>query len=136
MKDWEAAYIAGIIDGEGSILLTRIHKNEYRRPCITIASTDIELLEFVQSIIGGAIVKKKNYKPTIHKNSFTLSVKSKRDVLYTLRCIYPYLRVYVKKRRAIYILDNYDLVTKRNGKYKAEEKLEKIKFEEVFFNLE
>ncbi|WP_404445233.1 LAGLIDADG family homing endonuclease [Sutcliffiella horikoshii] len=135
MKDWEAAYIAGIIDGEGSILLTRIHKNEFRRPCITIASTDIELLEFVQSIIGGAIVRKKNYKPTIHKNSFSLNVKSKRDVLNTLKYIYPYLRVEVKKRRAIYILDNYELVTKRNGKYKLEEQINKTKFEEAFFNL-
>ncbi|WP_404347668.1 LAGLIDADG family homing endonuclease [Sutcliffiella horikoshii] len=135
MKDWEAAYIAGIIDGEGSILLTRIHKNEFRHPCITIASTDIELLEFVQSIIGGAIVRKKNYKPTIHKNSFSLNVKSKRDVLNTLKCIHPYLRVYVKKRRAIYILDNYDSVTKRNGKYKTVEILEKVRFEEEFFNL-
>lgn len=135
MKDWEAAYIAGIVDGEGSILLTRIHRNEFRRPCITIASTDIELLEFVQSIIGGVIVRKKNYKPTIHKNSFALNLKSKRDVLYTLKCIYPYLRVYVKKRRALYILENYDSVTRRNGKYKNEEKLEKMKFEEIFFNL-
>lgn len=31
MKDWEAAYIAGIIDGEGTITLTRMHRNEHRR---------------------------------------------------------------------------------------------------------
>ncbi|MFJ7728371.1 hypothetical protein ACIQXV_19755 [Neobacillus sp. NPDC097160] len=44
MESWEAAYVAGIIDGEGSITLTRMHENEHRRPCITIASTDKELL--------------------------------------------------------------------------------------------
>ena len=44
MLKWEASYIAGIIDGEGSITLTRMHNNEHRRPCITIASTDKELL--------------------------------------------------------------------------------------------
>ncbi|MGG3467989.1 LAGLIDADG family homing endonuclease [Neobacillus pocheonensis] len=44
---WEAAYIAGIIDGEGSISLTRMHENEHRRPCITIASTDKELLLYI-----------------------------------------------------------------------------------------
>ncbi|MEH7382987.1 LAGLIDADG family homing endonuclease [Bacillus sp. JJ1533] len=44
MKEWEASYIAGIIDGEGSISLTRMHGKEHRRPCISIASTDLELL--------------------------------------------------------------------------------------------
>lgn len=30
MVGWEAAYVAGIIDGEGSISLTRMHENEHR----------------------------------------------------------------------------------------------------------
>ncbi|MBT2687472.1 LAGLIDADG family homing endonuclease [Bacillus sp. ISL-47] len=47
MNNWEAAYIAGIIDGEGTITLTRMHASEHRRPCITIASTDMELLAFL-----------------------------------------------------------------------------------------
>jgi hypothetical protein len=42
---WEVAYLAGMIDGEGSITLTRMHDKEHRRPCITVASTDYELLE-------------------------------------------------------------------------------------------
>ena len=29
MYDWEASYIAGIIDGEGSITLTRWHTKEH-----------------------------------------------------------------------------------------------------------
>ncbi|MEB6548828.1 LAGLIDADG family homing endonuclease [Heyndrickxia sporothermodurans] len=55
MKKWEASYVAGIIDGEGSITLTRMHEKENRRPCITIASTDKELLIYIQSITGGTI---------------------------------------------------------------------------------
>jgi len=47
MESWEASYIAGIIDGEGTITLTKLHEKEHRRPCITIASTDKELLEYV-----------------------------------------------------------------------------------------
>lgn len=73
MKAWEAAYIAGIIDGEGSISLTRMHKNEFRRPCITISSTDKELLIFIQTLTGGLITNKKNYNPDRHKNSFHYS---------------------------------------------------------------
>jgi hypothetical protein len=29
MENWEASYIAGIIDGEGSITLTRMHEKEH-----------------------------------------------------------------------------------------------------------
>ncbi|WP_240050867.1 hypothetical protein [Metabacillus litoralis] len=71
MEIWEVAYLAGIIDGEGSITLTKIHKNENRRPCITIASTDIELLSYTHSLTGGVISSKKNYNPDKHKDSFT-----------------------------------------------------------------
>ncbi|OOP66933.1 hypothetical protein BWZ43_18410 [Heyndrickxia oleronia] len=60
MEKWEAAYVAGIIDGEGSITLTRMHEKEHRRPCITIASTDKELLIYIQSLTRGIIINKKN----------------------------------------------------------------------------
>jgi len=46
MTELELAYLAGIIDGEGSIMLLKYHKSEYPSPCISISSTDIELLEW------------------------------------------------------------------------------------------
>ena len=64
--------------------ITRIHVNEYRRPCISIASTDIELLLYVQSLIGGIIINKKNYSPDKYKDSFTLMIKKKSEVFQTL----------------------------------------------------
>ncbi|NUH86154.1 hypothetical protein HUN92_21085 [Bacillus firmus] len=73
MESFEAAYNAGIIDGEGTITLTRMHASEHRRPCITIASTDKELLVYLHTLTGGTIINKKNYKPGIHKNSFSLN---------------------------------------------------------------
>jgi hypothetical protein len=71
MESWEAAYIAGIIDGEGTITLTRMHEKEHRRPCITIASTDKELLIYLQTLTVGTINNKitiipKNIKIPIH----------------------------------------------------------------------
>ncbi|WP_291651355.1 hypothetical protein [Clostridium sp.] len=41
MTETEKAYIAGIIDGEGSVMLQRIHKNEHPSPCVSIASTTL-----------------------------------------------------------------------------------------------
>jgi LAGLIDADG-like domain len=135
MLKWEAAYIAGIIDGEGSIILTRMHDKENRRPGITIASTDKELLLYVQSLIGGTIINKKNYNPEKHKNSYTLNITKKKEVFPALKQISPFLRVNKKRLRARWILEQYDSVTVRNGKYTSEELAKKIAFEDAFFKL-
>ncbi|MGC4377682.1 LAGLIDADG family homing endonuclease [Fictibacillus sp. Mic-4] len=135
MKSWEASYIAGIIDGEGSITLTRMHEKEHRRPCISISSTDKDLLIYIQSLTGGVINNKKNYKPEKHKNSYTLYIKKKEEVFTILRLILPYLRVNQKRDRARWILENYDSVTPRNGKYNKESLRKKLKFEEYFFKI-
>ena len=52
MTETEKAYIAGIIDGEGSIMLQKIHSNEHPSPCISIASTTLELLKWIKETIG------------------------------------------------------------------------------------
>ena len=52
MTDVEKAYITGIIDGEGSIILIKLHSNELPSPCILIASTTLELLTYIKSVIG------------------------------------------------------------------------------------
>jgi len=49
--------------------------------------------------------------------------------------IYQFLRVQQKKKRAEFILNHYNLVTKRNGKYTQKELERKKKFEEDFFDL-
>ena len=135
MECWEAAYIAGIIDGEGTITLTRLHQKEHRRPCITIASTDKELLDYVQTITKGTINNKKNYDSKRHKDSYTLNIKNKGCVLKLLNIITPYLRVDKKRNRALWILENYEMVTPRNGKYTEELMKKKIMFEEEFFKI-
>lgn len=136
MEKWEAAYIAGIIDGEGSITLTKMHQRENRRPCISISSTDKELLIYIQEIVGGGTINnKKNYNPDKHKDSYTLYFKKKKDVYSILEKIYPFLRVTQKKRRAYWILNKYDSVTPRNGKYNEGLLKSKQLFEEQFFKL-
>lgn len=135
LEKWEASYIAGIIDGEGSITLTRMHENEFRRPLVSIASTDKDLLIYLKTLTGGLITNKKNYKPEKHKNSFTLSIKKKEDVFKTLIYITPFLKIQQKKKRAEWILEQYDQVTPRNGKYSVDLLEAKFLFEKHFFEL-
>ena len=42
----DAAYIAGLIDGEGTVTLSRRHRNENRQLVVSISNTDRPLLEF------------------------------------------------------------------------------------------
>jgi hypothetical protein len=46
------AYIAGLIDGEGTITLTREHRGENRRLVVSIANTELALLNFVRQPVG------------------------------------------------------------------------------------
>ena len=135
MKEWEASYIAGIIDGEGTISLTRMHKGEFRRPCISISSTDKELLIYIKSLPDGVINNKKNYNPERHKDSYTLTIKKKEKVFEVLEKTPPYLRVNKKRARALWILRFYDNVSRRNGKYSPTLLKQKLQFEEEFFQL-
>ncbi|NLK34541.1 MAG: hypothetical protein GX301_03705 [Gracilibacteraceae bacterium] len=126
----ERAYIAGIIDGEGSIMLTKFHKNQFPSPCITVSSTSLELLEWVKAKSGlGSIKSKKNYNPISHKDSYTYIVRYDKAIS-LLKEIEPYLIIEQKKHRAQMILNEYKKLTPRNGKYSEE----LLKQKEEFLN--
>jgi len=63
LNEVEKAYIAGIIDGEGSIMLSKFHKNQYPSPCVSVASTDKELLLYSKNTIKKIIIKKNTKTP-------------------------------------------------------------------------
>ena len=135
MTNTEKAYIAGIIDGEGSIMLTKFHKNQYHSPCISVASTDLELLDWLKFKVGsGKITRKKNYNTSKHKDSFTYSLIYDAAIELLIE-IQPYLIIQKKKSRAKYIIDNYKKLTIRNGKYNKEQKILKENFYRGFMEL-
>ena len=135
MTQTEKAYIAGIIDGEGSIMLQRIHKNEYPSPCVSIASTTIELLEFIKFTIGkGVISKKKNYNSDKHKDCYSYILK-RNDAISLLIDIYPYLIIPAKKKRAELIISTYKSITPRNGYYTKEMLITKENFYNEFMSI-
>ena len=114
----EAAYIAGLIDGEGSIGLLRKHRGENRQLVVSISNNDFALLRYVLDVTGvGKITSKKPAKIK-HTPSKTYTVTN-RQALELLRQITPMLRTY-KRARAELILEKYLTLTPRNGKYSAE----------------
>jgi len=129
----DAAYIAGLIDGEGTVTLTRKHKNENRQLCVSISSTEIGLLDFVLAVTGVGKITNKQASKSHHAHSYAYAVYN-RQALALLEIILPYLKSY-KRERAALILKEYLIVTPRNGKYTAEILARKKKFEQTMFSI-
>lgn len=123
----DAAYIAGIVDGEGTITLSATHREENRRLVIAISNTERALLQFIKRTVGaGHITNKRTYSPR-HAPSYTYQIGA-RQALALLGQIAPYLRTY-KSARAGLLLRDYIRLTPRNGKYDPQTMLERKEFE-------
>ena len=128
LEQTDAAYIAGIIDGEGTVTLSRRHLSENRHLVISISNTDRPLLEYVMNSVGvGKITGKKTYQ-SHHTASYTYSI-SNRQALALLKQILPYLKTY-KAKRSVLILRDYIRLTPRNGSYTPEVKKARDDFEQ------
>lgn len=135
MTDTEKAYLAGIVDGEGSIMLIRFHKNQYPSPCVSISSTDLELLKWIKKTAKmGRIINKKNYNKERHLDSYTYRVIYD-DAIKLLKDIAPYLIIKRKRLRAQHIILKYKEVTIRNGRYNDKQRLAKEQFYTDFMAL-
>ncbi len=76
LTDPEAAYIAGIVDGEGTVSLVRHHGTENRRAVVSVANTEHDLLAYLKATIGaGRITRKRVAKDhhTVRKQLFRYS---------------------------------------------------------------
>ena len=115
LSETDAAYIAGLVDGEGTITLTRKHRNENQQLCVSISSTERQLREFVLNISGVVKITNKRTTSARHAPSFTFAVYN-RQALDLIKQILPWLKSY-KLQRAALILQDYIPLTPRNGKY-------------------
>ena len=122
-----AAYLAGLVDGEGTVTLTRQHRNEKRRVVVCISNNELDILRFALDKIGaGRITTKRTYNER-HADSFTYHITS-RQALDLLTQIAPYMKSY-KARRADLTLKHYVRLTPRNGKYLPDIAKEREHFE-------
>jgi hypothetical protein len=116
LKEVEKAYIAGIVDGEGTVTLAKHHKNETPVPYVSVANNNLELLEWIRSKADGWITAKRKNKPH-HHASYAWYIRQDRALRF-LNEIKKYL--IVKKPQADLITGQYKKVTHRAGKYSPE----------------
>jgi hypothetical protein len=129
----DAAYLAGLLDGEGTIALSRRHANEHRHLVLSISSTEPELLRWAASATGVGKITRKRTVSERHATGLTYSV-SNRQALSVLAQVAPFLRSY-KRFRARLALDKYVELTPRNGKYSHEIETLRRAFEQEFMAL-
>jgi hypothetical protein len=127
----ERAYLAGLIDGEGTITLARKYRGAHRHLLVSISSTERSVLVWVQKVVGaGRITTKRVYKPG-HTPSYTYAI-SNAQALALLKQVVSHLRSY-KRRRAELVLDRYRALTPRNGRYSPELLQQREQFINEFF---
>lgn len=107
-KDTDLAYIAGIVDGEGTVGVTKVKRPENRcgysfLPLLSIINTDRAMLEYINDIFGGiSTISERNGGNTfnIKQNKTCYCIFSRRTEKNNkiLTAIYPYMRI--KKKNA------------------------------------
>ena len=104
LTDKEIGYIAGLIDGEGSICLHKCtwkHKNvAYYRPFIKIANSNLPVLIWVKNKLGVGSIKMDKKETNKWKSAYTLNF-SANMIRSFLPCIIDSL--IIKKEQAILI---------------------------------
>lgn len=133
VEEKDCIYAAGLIDGEGTITLSRLHAScRFRAPVVSVSSTTRQLLEFLQVTFGGAICTHKTYKAH-HKPHWSWRV-ARNDAINFLRNVSPHLKEPEKRRRAELLVHVYPKLTPRNGRYSETGLHQKIAFEDTFFH--
>ena len=105
MTNSDAAYIAGLFDGEGSVDFAKRKEKKrgkiytVQRILMRIEMTDEDVLNWVHEKLGVGTVRKRNRSPSIKahwKDRWVYSVRF-REALYVCKLIWPYAQVKLQK---------------------------------------
>ena len=87
----EAAYLAGLIDGEGTVTLSRKHAGDMRQLVVSISNTELPILEFALLSVGAGKLTRKRTERAHHTPSYAYALWN-RQALALLAQIDPSLR--------------------------------------------
>jgi hypothetical protein len=99
---------------------------------VSIANTEIQLLEFVLERVGAGKITRKRVVSDQHTPSVTYSIAN-RQALNLLGQTHPFMRSYKRDRTAL-VLDLYLRAVPRNGKYTHDMDQFRSEFEHQFFS--
>ncbi|SEQ05626.1 LAGLIDADG family homing endonuclease [Piscibacillus halophilus] len=107
LKPMEAAYLAGMIDGDGTISFKNIDSIEHQNPVITISSSDLKMLVYIQSMLNGSLSSKKITITGSITYLYSLEIKMNESVYGALKQIQKLLQSHIKIQEVERVLDQY-----------------------------
>ena len=129
----DAAYLAGLIDGEGTVTLTRVHRNRQRGLVVAISNTERGILDHVREVVGGGTITNKRRSKEHHTPSFVYHLSDRR-ALNLLEQISPFMKSH-KAARSQLVLNDYLTLTPRNGRYSSDLLKRREAFVKQFFDI-
>lgn len=121
-----AAYTAGLIDGEGSIMMSKTHRNNpFRTPVVMVSNNCVELLEWLRETFGGTVITKKKSGAKEWRCKWQVAVAICEICL-------PHLKIGYKAARARLIVNRYNAVCSVNGYYDDDAKAKRLAFDAEF----
>ena len=96
MKSEDTIYIAGFVDGEGSIGIRKDHKSY--APILSLGHTDETICQWLKKTIGTGWVAPRGSQKPEWKDQWQFGISGKKNLVPVLKELLPYLRV--KKRQA------------------------------------
>lgn len=121
MNNTDLAYIAGLIDGEGTITINR-HRNKSKRgwvyqPCVSISNTVPSLCMWVQSVTGMGNVNSKDYKNRNkrYRLPWVWQVFNMEEIVVLLTKLIPFLKL--KREQALLLVRFCEERIKQNRRW-------------------
>ena len=110
----DAAYVAGLFDGEGSVYIKRMDQMKHKRPGkpvhkvwvirMEMAMTDKDTIKWCHELFGCGHFGERKVKPG-YKRQWRWRV-SHRDALYVAKILWPYAKT--KLHKIEQIIDHYE----------------------------
>ena len=121
----DAAYAAGLFDGEGSVYYKKTQQKKHQRPGkpihnvwvvrMELAMTDKDTVKWLHEIFGCGHFGERKVKPG-YKRQWRWRV-AHRDALYVAKILWPYTQV--KLHKIEQIIDHYDSYDKNINQIKG-----------------
>lgn len=105
LREHEKAYLAGLFDGEGSVVLHKYRERNSYHPEITLANTDLAIMEEIKRMLNNAGIKTHLYvqqRGGKNRPVGILKILRHDDAYSFLAGLLPYLRIkYGKAKRML-----------------------------------
>lgn len=121
MKETDKAYLAGLIDGEGTVSIVRLRGRkvgfQHYIACVELSNTNWSMIQWVMERLGGSVVVDARKKVIGQKQIYRLGLRN-RLAEKVLREVFPYL--VLKSAQAELVLELRERINSLNRKRLSE----------------